>query len=60
MARHDLTERQSLDRSYRMLQSQVARSKVGIVLNAVRRDSSTYYQYYGYNDSVYYVGNSNV
>jgi capsular exopolysaccharide synthesis family protein len=53
LARHDITERQSLDRSYRMLQTQLERSKIGIVLNAVRRDSGAYYQYYGYKDSVY-------
>jgi capsular exopolysaccharide synthesis family protein len=60
IARHGMTERQSLDRSYRMLQTQIERSKIGIVLNAVRRDSSTYYQYYGYKDSVYYGSKSNV
>jgi capsular exopolysaccharide synthesis family protein len=59
IARHDMTERQSLDRSYRMLQTQIERNKIGIVLNAVRRDSSTYYQYYGYKDSVYYGTNNN-
>ena len=59
IARHDTTERQSLDRSYRMLQTQLERGKIGIVLNAVRRDSSTYYQYYGYKDSVYYGSQKN-
>jgi succinoglycan biosynthesis transport protein ExoP len=54
LARYEVTERQSLDRSYRLLQGQTERSKIGIVLNAVQRDSSTYYQYYGYKDSVYY------
>lgn len=59
IARHDITERQSLDRSYRILQTQLERGKIGVVLNAVRRDSSTYYQYYGYKDSVYYGNRSN-
>jgi capsular exopolysaccharide synthesis family protein len=54
LARHEVTERQSLDRSYRLLQGQTDRAKIGVVLNAVHRDSSTYYQYYGYRDSVYY------
>ena len=54
VARYEMTERQSLDRSYRLLQGQTDRNKIGIVLNAVRRDSSSYYQYYGYNNSSYY------
>jgi succinoglycan biosynthesis transport protein ExoP len=57
IARYEMTERQSLDQSYRLLQSQTERSKIGVVLNAVNRDSSTYYQYYGYKDSVYYGSN---
>ena len=54
VARYEMTERQSLDRSYRLLQGQTDRNKIGVVLNAVRRDSSSYYQYYGYNNSSYY------
>ncbi len=54
VARYELTERQSLDRSWRLLQGQTDRSKLGIVLNAVRRDSGAYYQYYGYKNSAYY------
>jgi capsular exopolysaccharide synthesis family protein len=54
VARYELTERQSLDRSYRLLQGQTDHTRIGVVLNAVNRDSSTYYQYYGYKDSVYY------
>jgi polysaccharide biosynthesis transport protein len=54
IARYEMTHRQSLDRSYWLLQSQTERARIGIVLNAVRRDSVTYYQYYGYKNSVYY------
>jgi capsular exopolysaccharide synthesis family protein len=54
LARYKMTERQSLDRSYRMLQAQTSRQKVGVVLNAVSQDADAYYQYYGYRDSMYY------
>jgi capsular exopolysaccharide synthesis family protein len=57
IARYELTERQSLERSYRLLQRQTERAKIGVVLNAVNRDSSTYYQYYGFKNSVYYGSN---
>jgi capsular exopolysaccharide synthesis family protein len=54
LARYKVTERQSLERSFRLLQGQTERNNIGIVLNAVDRHSSTYYNYYGYSDSVYY------
>jgi capsular exopolysaccharide synthesis family protein len=54
VARYQMTERQSLERSYRLLRAQTDDTKIGIVLNAVRRTSSSYYQYYGYNNSAYY------
>jgi succinoglycan biosynthesis transport protein ExoP len=54
VARYKLTERQSLERSYRLLRNQIGRQQVGVVLNAVERNASSYYEYYGYRDSGYY------
>lgn len=54
VARHKLTERQSLDRSYRLLEAQAGHQKIGVVLNAVRQTGGTYYEYYGYKSSSYY------
>jgi capsular exopolysaccharide synthesis family protein len=53
VARYKVTEQQSLDRSYRLLQSQVGHDKIGLVLNAVRQTAGAYYDYYGYRDSSY-------
>ena len=53
VARYKVTERQSLERSCRMLQAH-GRQKIGVVLNAVERSANTYYNYYGYKNSVYY------
>ena len=55
VARYNLTQRQSLDRSYRLLLSQTAHSKIGVVMNAISRDETSYYNYYGYKDSSYYT-----
>jgi succinoglycan biosynthesis transport protein ExoP len=54
VARYRMTERQSLERSCRLLQTGSRKSKIGVVLNAVQRSANTYYQYYGYNNSSYY------
>jgi capsular exopolysaccharide synthesis family protein len=59
VARFKMTERQSLERSCRLLQQQSGQQKVGVVLNAVERTSDTYYQYYGYKYSNYYGKESN-
>ena len=58
LARFRVTERQSLDRSIRLLQGQTNVQKIGIVLNAVSQDASAYYQYYGYSDSKYLTKDS--
>ena len=52
LARHQVTKRHSLDRSYRILQAQGG-SQVGIVLNAVRDKDGVYYEYYGSKGSKY-------
>jgi capsular exopolysaccharide synthesis family protein len=55
VARFNLTERQSLQRSYQMLEMQARpEQNIGIVLNAVERSGSSYYDYYGYAESAYY------
>jgi polysaccharide biosynthesis transport protein len=53
VARHRMTERQSLERTYSILQSQGAR-KLALVLNCVEPSSRTYFDYYGYNNCKYY------
>jgi len=54
VARFDLTERQSLERSYRLLEMQARpEQNIGVVLNAVERSGSSYYNYYGYRESPY-------
>lgn len=54
LARYKVTERHSMKRSYQILRAQTGANKVGIVLNAVRHNDSTYYDYYGYKGSSYY------
>jgi polysaccharide biosynthesis transport protein len=53
VARHRVTEKQSLERTYSILQSQGAR-KIALVLNCVEPSSRTYFDYYGYNNCKYY------
>jgi polysaccharide biosynthesis transport protein len=54
VVRYDFTERQSVQRSYQLIYSQGGQTKIGMVLNAVDRNASSYYEYYGYRDSHYY------
>jgi hypothetical protein len=54
LARYKVTKRQSLDRSFRLLRAQTGDQKIGVVLNAINREGSSYYDYYGYSDSAYY------
>jgi succinoglycan biosynthesis transport protein ExoP len=55
VARFNMTERQSLERSYQMLEVQARpEQNIGVVLNAVERTGSSYYNYYGYRESAYY------
>jgi len=54
VARFNMTERQSLERSYELLETQARpEQNIGIVLNAVERTGSSYYNYYGYSESPY-------
>jgi polysaccharide biosynthesis transport protein len=53
VARHRMTEKQSLERTYSILQAQGTR-KIALVLNCVEPSSKTYFDYYGYNNCKYY------
>jgi polysaccharide biosynthesis transport protein len=55
VARFGLTEKQSVERSYSLLCG-VGNSdmRVSVVLNAVEQNDASYYQYYGYSQSVYH------
>lgn len=55
VARYKVTERQSLERSCSILQTQ-GTQKIALVLNAFDPSSSTYYDYYGYNGGGYSGG----
>ncbi len=55
VARYNMTERQSLERSYRLLQSQNPGQRIGIVVNDMKHDGEDYYSYYGYNHSTYHM-----
>ena len=52
VARHNMTDRRSLERSCDILRSQGVH-KTGIVLNGVRSSSGAQYRYYGYNPTTY-------
>lgn len=54
VARHGVTEKKVIDRSYRILNRQLPRQVVlGTVLNAVPGRSSDFYEYYGYRSRTY-------
>ena len=55
VARHRMTERQSLQRSCTLLQAQ-GNGRVELVLNGVEPSSGAYFSYYGYNKGTYYGG----
>ena len=54
VARHGVTVKESLHRSFRMLARHVSHSNIGIVLNDVQMKSETYESYFGRNSSHYY------
>jgi succinoglycan biosynthesis transport protein ExoP len=53
VVRHDSTSRNSLKRAHELLETHTDRS-IGVVINAIRPQSSAYYGYYGYKQSEYY------
>jgi succinoglycan biosynthesis transport protein ExoP len=56
VARHKVTERQSLERTRSILQSQ-GTPRMALVLNGVEPSSRTYFHYYGYTNRTYYGRN---
>jgi polysaccharide biosynthesis transport protein len=58
VARHKLTDRRSLEKTYDILQYQGVR-KIGIVLNGVKASGTAQYRYYGYKPMAY-QGTKNV
>lgn len=48
VARHAVTERSQLERSFRLLQLRTPETAIGIVVNAVKQVAETYYYNYGY------------
>jgi polysaccharide biosynthesis transport protein len=53
VARHGRCTQKSLERAYRTLHK-VGGGKIGIVVNAVRRDSVSFDEFYGYKGTTYY------
>lgn len=54
IARPGFTSNKALKRAYRLVE-QNKETQVGVVLNAVDRDSASYSDYYGYSGTTYYV-----
>ncbi len=55
LARTGFTERQQLQRSYRML-TKSNKNSVGVILNGLRPQDDSYYNYYGYRKYSYHYG----
>jgi len=55
VARYELTQHQSLDRSLRTLRAHLGSTRhLGVVLNGVERTTEAYYKYYGFTNSKSY------
>jgi polysaccharide biosynthesis transport protein len=54
IVRYGVSSRKSLERSYELLATTTSTSNIGVVLNAVDRQSPGYSGYYGYSGSAYY------
>jgi len=52
VARHNVTDRRSLERTCLILRSQGVR-RIGMVLNGVKASGDTQYKYYGYKQIPY-------
>ena len=48
LARHGLTERPLLEKSFRLLQSRTPATSIGVVVNAIKRSAQPYAYSYGY------------
>jgi succinoglycan biosynthesis transport protein ExoP len=58
LARHGVTERSHLEKSFRLLQSRTPSTSIGVVVNAIKRSAEPYsYSYgYGYGSNAYGKG----
>jgi Mrp family chromosome partitioning ATPase len=58
MARHGVTERSHLEKSFRLLQLSTPATSIGVVVNAIKRSDEPYaYSYgYGYGSGAYGKG----
>jgi hypothetical protein len=48
MARHGVTDRALLEKSFRLLHSRTPEISIGVVVNAIKRSSEPYLYSYGY------------
>ncbi len=60
MARHGVTERSLLDKSFRLLQSRTPNTSIGVVVNAIKRSAEPYAYSYGYGYGAHAYGNGKV
>jgi succinoglycan biosynthesis transport protein ExoP len=56
LARHGMTERAHLEKSFRLLQSRTSGTSIGVVVNAIKRSSEPYFYSYGYGEHAYGKG----
>jgi succinoglycan biosynthesis transport protein ExoP len=56
LARHGVTERAHLEKSFRLLRSRTEDVSIGIVVNAIKRSSEPYSYTYGYGEHAYGKG----
>jgi polysaccharide biosynthesis transport protein len=56
MARHGVTERSLLEKSFRLLHSRTPATSIGVVVNAIKRSSEPYSYSYGYGAHAYGKG----
>lgn len=56
LARHGMTERSHLEKSFRLLRSRTEDVSIGIVVNAIKRSSEPYSYTYGYGEHAYGKG----
>jgi succinoglycan biosynthesis transport protein ExoP len=60
LARHGVTERGLLDRSFRLLQARTPATSIGIVINAIKRSAEPYSYSYGYGYGTHAYGKGKV
>ncbi len=60
MARHGVTERSLLEKSFRLLQSRTPATSIGVVVNAIKRSAEPYAYSYGYGYGAHAYGKGKV